>query len=77
MILALLMKIQDRFLGSPDFQENIGMKKVQGPDRKWRTKVENERYTVWIFFQSDVGPKTDSSMMEAYQKKDPCQVSSL
>ena len=34
MILALLMKIQDRFLGSPDFQENIGMKKVQGPDRK-------------------------------------------
>ena len=33
-------------------------------------------YNVWKFLQTRLGPKTDSSVMEADQKNDPCQVSS-
>ena len=36
----------------------------------------NLQYNVWKFLQTRLGPKTDSSVMEADQKNDPCKVSS-
>ena len=61
-----------------DIKAKIEQKSIHNMKLPFEGPFKNKYagYNVWKFLQTRLGPKTDSSVMEADQKNDPCKVSS-